>query len=210
MPFDPNALRTAAESAPGFDEPPPPDIYEAELIKAETFLSKAGEDWLRLTWKVLTGRLRDHCWSHIQALERYKADGSDNEMALAITARILSSIGVDIAAIQTPNDLLPLLDRVRGSAFEVEVKRNGSFVNTTPKRRLESVQQDMPTGGYGQQAQPSSAIFQGVETGEVRRDIEKDHSVSDVPGDPNGEFVHPREKLEKGSIDPETGEPIPF
>lgn len=207
MPFNPSDLTRAAEAAPGWDEPPPPDVYEAELTKAETFMSKAGEDWLRLTWKVLTGRLRDHTWSHIQTLERYKADGSDNEVALSITARILTALGINVSP---EMNLLAELDHVRGGAYEVEVKRNGSFVNTTPKQKLASVQTELGAGGYGQAPAQSSAIYQGDGPDARERAATEEGRTppSDVPGPQAGEFVHPPPK--KGDIDPETGEPIPF
>jgi len=221
MPFDPTALRTAAE-APGWDEAPPPDTYEAELIKAEVFAAKSnGSEWLRLGWKVLSGRLVDHEWSHIQTLERYKPDGEDNEMALSITARILSTLGIDIAAIQTADDLPRQLATVRGQAYAVEVKRNGNFINTTPKNRLASYQPSMPGTGYGETPAQSaqSAIYQGdgpAQAGGLLTQEQQPSRLpeptgeSDVPGPKPGEFVHPEPPPQKGDIDPATGEAIPF
>lgn len=203
MPFDASALKTASEQA-GFDEPPPPDLYEAELVKAEVFQSKAGEDWLRFGWKVLTGRRQGHEWSHIQALERYKADGTDNEGALAVTARILGNLGIDVVSqINDVTDLPKLLDPLLGGAYTVEVKRNGNFVNTTPHARLESFQTQMPPSGYGDgplPGAPGNAIFKG-----------DDPAPAPPPDVPSGAETFRRETApKKGDLDPETGEPIPF
>ena len=209
MPFDPAALNRAAEAAPAFDEPPPPDLYEAELYKAETFVSRAGEDWLRLTWRVLSGRLRDHQWSQIQTLEANKADGSDNEVALGITGRVLTALGIEVAAIRTPMDLRPMLDKVAGGAYEVEVKRNGAYTNTNVKRKMTSVQTDMDAGGYGQPPAAQSAVYQG--DGPAASNTQPmQPPVSDVPQPRPDEFRHEEPPPKRGDIDPATGLPLPF
>lgn len=221
MPFDPTALRTAAEN-PGWDEPPPPDIYDAELTKAEVFTAKAGGDWLRLGWKVVSGRLVDHEWSHIQTLERYKPNGDDNEMALSITARILTTLGIQLDALRTADDLPRALAQVRGQVFAVEVKRNGQFINTTPQHRLASYQPSMPGTGYGEVPKQTtqSAIYQGDGPATTQQPrYPEPTGESDVPGPREGEFQHPpddgagtplEQPPKKGDIDPATGQPIPF
>ena len=222
MGFNASAFAQAA-AAPGFDEPPPPALYEALFRDFDIFESKAGKLTLRLSWTVLTGQLRDHEWSHVQTLEQYNDQGEDNP-ALAITARVVEAIGVDVQRVsayegaQALTELRRQLGEHTGGAYEVEVKRNGQYVNTTPKQRLRSVQETMPTSAssYGQQQTPKpppgprpEASRQGdglnLSTDDVRRDVERT-GESDVPSDASG-FERPPQR---GDVDPETGEPIPF
>jgi hypothetical protein len=216
MPFDPSALQNAA-TAPGFDEPPPPDVYDAALTKAEIFESKAGQDTLRLGWTVVSGRLVDHQWTHVQSLEPLKPDGSDNSGALGITARILSTLGIEIAQIKTADDLPRQLAAVRGQVYSVEVKRNGAYVNTMPQSRLSSYQPSMAGTGYGSAPEPAAqnAVYGGdgpANGGGLLTQAKPPQpeitGESDVPGAKPGEFVE--QPPQKGDIDPETGEPIPF
>jgi hypothetical protein len=234
MPFNPAALSQAA-TAPGYDEPPPAGHdYESQLVSVEMFESKAGEEFLRVKWRVLAGQHRDHEWSHVQSLEELDRNGEPNG-ALVITARVLDSIGVDVDSITSRSDLRRELDKYEGGSYLVEIKQNGRYVNTMPKHKLDHVQATMTTTpttrdpgveyrgdagqpAYGQQRASSNAIYQGDEpqqrderamsmsTQDVRRDPVRT-GESDVPGANGGEFVHPPQR---GDIDPETGEPIPF
>jgi hypothetical protein len=237
MTFNAAALKQAA-SAPGFDEAPPDSLYETTFRDFDIFESKAGALTLRLSWTVASGQLRDHEWSSVQTLEELNARGEPNP-ALPITARIVETLGVDVDSVsryEGPEALAELrtqLGKLTGETYEVEVKRNGQYVNTTPKRRLAGPQQSMSNGStYGQppaqqqrQQQPAqtsmgggggSAILQGdvpersglnLSTDDVRRDTERT-GESDVPGAGPGDFEH--SPPQKGDIDPETGEPIPF
>jgi hypothetical protein len=234
MPFNPGALAEAAAS-PGWDEPPPPSTYESLFRDFDIFESKAGKMTLRLSWRVLSGPQRDHEWSHVQSLEELDDRGDPNP-ALPITARILETMGVDIVRVsqyegpRALNELRRELEAQKGSNYEVEVKRNGAYVNTTPKSRIgggtttssPSSTSETSASGIGSSGGGSNAIYQGdgpppgprpaasggglnLSTDDVRRDVEQT-GESDVPADTSG-FESPPQK---GDIDPETGEPIPF
>lgn len=217
MPFNPTALRNAGEQT-GFDEAPPPASYEAELYKAETFYANTtGEQFLRLGWKILTGRLRDHKWQTIHCIEDYKPDGTDNEGALRVTMGVLKGMGVEITdAVRTPDDLLAVLHPLVGAPFAIDVKQSGQYRNTWPQNPLASVQQDMPVSGYGQPPQSQNAVYQGdgpAQSGGLLQQAAEPRypeatGESDVPGAKPGEFEEP--PPQKGDIDPATGEPIPF
>lgn len=195
MPFDPTALQRAAEEAPTWDEPPPSDRYEAELILAEPFVSRQrGEDMLRVRWRVLTGALRDHEWSYVHPLE---AEAPGLNFTAEFMTAVLGTDAAGLAGLRTLPEIGQALKAALGTAFEVEVKRNGSYTNTYVQRRLGAVQTEMPVSNYGRAPAAGNAIYQG----------EDPPPRSDIPESGPDEFVHPPQK---GDIDPATGEPIPF
>jgi hypothetical protein len=214
MPFSASALAQAAES-PGFEEPPPPADYEAAMYKADVFESKAGENFVRLHYRVLGGPHRDHEWAAIHPIDAESA-------GLGVTAQVLTNLGIDVLALaNAPGsgiiELRKALDKVEGASYLVEVKRRGQYVNSMPKRTIEQRLADAgpepevaPGQTYGQ-APPRNAIL-GPED-----DAPRPRRRSQEP--PQAEQLTPRSDVpqtgfeappERGSVDPETGEVIPF
>jgi hypothetical protein len=210
MPFNPVALKEARDAS-GFDSPPPPNDYDAAMYKADIFESKTGEDYLRLRYRVVgAGTYRDHEWSTIHTLEEYNRQGEPN-LGLSVTAQVLEGLGIDLGGIDSKVDLRRRLDAVEGSVFRVEVKRNGQYVNTTPTASIETrVAQNTASAppvqqGYGEPpAQMSMAPSGGnaIYQGDGPATTPAPPPQSDVPG----EGFPPQ----RGSVDPGTGEEIPF
>lgn len=231
MPFDPQAFANADASGFGGDEPPAPGEYEVRLDSTDIFTARDGErQFAKLTWQVISGYARDHSWGSVHTLDATRPDGEPNA-GLAVTKGILRDVGIDVDKVESIADLRHELDRVQGNLYIVEVSKNGQYVNTNPRRQLQSFQESMPTppsttttpangASYGQAR--SNAIYQGdapasatptpegqgvLGPDEVRREGPVRTGESDVPGAVGDEFRHPPQK---GDVDPETGEPIPF
>jgi hypothetical protein len=239
MPFDPTAFANA-ESDFNRDDPPAPGEYEVELTDADIFTAKSsGDQFIKFTWKVVSGFARDHVWGSIHNLEALDRNGEPASGRLGFTKRTCRAVmGDRIDLVQNAVDLRREAERAVGGQYVVEVTRNGAYTNTDVQRSLNGASATPPTApsSYGQQAAPpaqqpsasgigspaggSNAVYQGdgpssssqpqsqgmLGPDEVRRDIERT-GESDVPGPQPGEFEHPPQK---GDIDPETGEPIPF
>jgi hypothetical protein len=225
MPFDPTAFANA-ESDFNRDDPPAPGEYEVELTETDIISAKDGRQFAKVVYKVVSGFARDHVWGVVHTLDALNRDGEPNG-GLAITKQTLRELGVEVDMVQSIVDLRHALDGIQGKQYVVEVSRNGQYVNTKPKRALNGASSSPPpaASSYGQQAAPpaqgsSNAIYGGdgpssqpqaqsqgmLGPDEVRREPERT-GQSDVPGPQPGDFEHPPQK---GDLDPETGEPIPF
>jgi hypothetical protein len=234
MPFDPTAFANA-ESNFNRDDPPAPGEYEVVVTDIDIFTAKDGyRQFAKVTYKVVSGFARDHVWGPPMTLDALKADGEPNGGLSVTKSNMRVLLGDDVVDSQVPTlaDLRRALERIVGRQYVVEVVRNGQYVNTYPRRALNSTSGSTPNASdYGQQqqqpAQPSAsgigtpaggsnAVYQGdgpssssqqsALGADVRRDVERT-GQSDVPGAQPGDFEHPPQK---GDLDPETGEPIPF
>jgi hypothetical protein len=211
MPFNPTALAQAQTS--GFDEPPPPADYDTELVKAEIFESKSGETFLRLHYRVIAGAQRDHEWSVVHSLEEHNRAGEANP-ALGITARVLSELGIELEQIDSIIALRKALDMIEGNAYRVEVKRNGQYVNTTPmasiEQRIAKATESTPPAQAGYGEPPRTQKIDDMVTHLAAQ--------TDTPSQYKGLSSQPASDVssdfagapQRGSIDPETGQPIPF
>ena len=123
MPFDPSQLQRAADD-PLFGEPPPLGDYVAKFTHCSTFKSKAGTDFLKLTFQVAEGRLRNHEWESVHPLE--------GTQGLAITANQLRALGVDIGKVTSEHELINLLVGLEGHLYDVRVmeSEDGKWTNT--------------------------------------------------------------------------------
>jgi hypothetical protein len=224
MPFDPTAFANA-ESDFNRDDPPAPGEYEVELTETDIISAKDGRQFAKVVYKVVSGFARDHVWGVVHTLDALNRDGEPNG-GLAITKQTLRELGIEVDMVQSIVDLRHELERIQGKQYVVEVSRNGQYVNTKPKRALNGAtptpapssygQQQPSASGIGSPAGGSNAVYQGdapsssaqgmLGPDEVRRQPEST-GQSDVPGPQAGEFEHPPQK---GDLDPETGEPIPF
>jgi hypothetical protein len=207
MPFDPTAFANA-ESDFNRDEPPANGEYEVRLSDTDIISAKDGRQFAKLTYTVLTGFARDHIWGVVHTLDAMNPQGDPNP-GLAITKRTLRDLGVNVDEVQSVKDLRDELARVQGGIYLVEVSRNGQYVNTRPKRRLEGVQDQMPVNGDAQrygQPPPQNAIL-GSDF--ARRDLERTGESDITPAGATEGFDRSRAP-KQGEIDPETGEPIPF
>jgi hypothetical protein len=153
MPFDASAWRQAAEGANDGDAPPDAE-YDAELVASKIATKQEdGRQWVVLTWRVLSGRERDSEWSSMHTIDGYRPDGEHNP-GLAYTIQSLAAMGVQVDELQSSRDVEDAVTALRGSAFAVQVKRSGSFVNTYPKRVLTQVAESLPGSG-GDAAPPA-------------------------------------------------------
>lgn len=225
MPFSMQALASAATDS---DAPPDGD-YRASMWQADIFESKAGAQFIRLHYRVLEGEHRDHEWTQIHPLD-------PDAGGLKFTTDALMACGVDVIALaENPNagiyDLRRELDRVEGVELDVFVERKGRYTNSTPRPALETTMAARGTDSYGQPpaqramdvgsgaARPGNAIYGGDQPtrgpiadmprrvmAEAEARVAEARSAvpsSDVPSDFDG-------PPQRGEIDPETGEPIPF
>lgn len=136
MPFSPSKLKAAATGA-DLGQPPPPGFYLADLVDGGAFTSRQEVDWAKMTFSVASGHLQGHQWDVLYPLE-------DDHPRFPIAARELVAIGVDLDRVA---DLGELEDAIRGRAgrrFEIEVERNGKYVNTIVKAEDRQTQMDVP------------------------------------------------------------------
>lgn len=229
MPFDPDGWLSAVEETKS-DEAPPDALYEVELVDTDIATRNSdGVQWITLAWKVIAGAQRDARWTSWHTLERFKADG-DRNPGLGFTVQALRTMGLDVDNTRygSEHELRSALATLEQSGYTVEVKRSGTFTNTYVKGKLDNVAPPSATT-YGQEparaaestpgarSTGASAIYQGdgpeAQNGPTLADEGRaavdptPTGESDVPGAGAGDFVHPPQK---GEIDPETGEPIPF
>jgi hypothetical protein len=230
MPFDPSGFREAVDESKT-DEAPPDAIYETELVESQIITRRSdGAQWAKFAWKVVAGPQRDSRWESLHTLERFKPDGERNP-GLVFTVQALRAMGLDVdnTPYNSDRELEDALRTLEGKGYTVEVKRSGGFVNTYPKGVLETYAPSLPGSGgdtpaYGQQrAAPANAIMGRDDGGTsappqtlgqagapITRDVERDPNVSDVTTPTDVEAFTTREPVQKGDIDPETGQPIPF
>jgi hypothetical protein len=197
MPFDATAMREAANETPG-GEAPPDGLYDAECTASELATRKSdGVQWAAMTFRVMSGPHRDATWTSMWTLERFKADG-ERSGGFGITVQSLRTMGVDVDQVYSEADLKTALSGLEGVGFSVEVKRNGQWLNTNPRSRIET------PSLYGQQ-QPQSLGEQAT----VRRDIETNGS-SDVTSDSDLAAFDRSSAPKRGDIDPDTGDAFQF
>jgi len=226
MPFEPGAFAEAVAESSGGDAPPDA-IYEAEVVKSDVITRRSdGAQWVKFTWRVISGPHRDAQWDSLHTLERFKADG-DRNPGLVFTVQALRTMGLDVDNTQYGSDheLEQALLELEGKGYSVEVKTSGAFTNTYPKGQLHDYAPSLPANGapaYGQQRAPAgNAIYQGDDptppsqqtlgqAGEpIRQDIERT-GESDVTTPADVAQFDRSQAPKQGDIDPETGEAIPF
>lgn len=230
MPFDPSGFREAASES-GSSEAPPDALYDAEVVTSKIATRQSdGVQWAVFTWRVLSGPHRDAQWDSMHTLERFKADGERNP-GLAFTVQALRAMGVNVddpSVSASEQALERTLQELEGHGYSVEIKRSGTFVNTYPKERLESYAASLPGSGgddaprYGQQRQPANAIM-GDDSGgmsappqtlaqagaPIVRDVERT-GESDVTTAADVAAFDRSSAPQRGDVDPETGDEIPF
>jgi hypothetical protein len=198
MPFDATAMREAANETPG-GEAPPDGLYDAELTAGELATRKSdGVQWAAMTFRVMSGPHRDAQWTSMWTLERFKSDG-ERSGGFGITVQSLRTMGVDVDQVFSEADLKRALSGLEGSGFSVEVKRNGQWLNTNPRSRLETP--SLQGSGYGQQPQSLGA--------QTRVDTIEHNGASDVTSDADVQAFDRSSAPKQGDVDPATGEAIP-
>ena len=225
MPFDPQAWAEADSGGGG--EAPPDGLYEVELADAKIVTTRADEDKAIMTWRVISGPHRDSEWETWHTFEPKTKDGEPNP-GIGYTKQMLRTMRFPVDDPSASNSLDAIkrnLAELVGKGYTIDVKRNGTFVNVYARGVLDTYAPSLPGSGgddaptYGQpRQQPSNAIM-GHDGGGVsappqtladagRIDVERT-GESDVTKPADVEtFTH--EPVQKGDIDPETGEPIPF
>lgn len=204
MPFDPTAMREAANETPG-GEAPPDGLYDAECTAAELATRKSdGVQWAAMTFRVMSGPHRDAQWTSMWTLERFKSDG-ERSGGFGITVQSLRTMGVDVDQVYSEADLKRALSGLEGSGFSVEVKRNGQWLNTNPRDRLETPSLQGSTSTYGQQ-QPQPQPL-GAPT---RVDTIEHTGASDVTSPEDVAAFDRSSAPKQGDVDPATGDAIPF
>jgi hypothetical protein len=103
----------------GDNQPPEPGLYEAALTDTDAFVSKAGDEWVKLTLRRVTD---NHEWD---VMLGFKSQKQAN-----VTKGTLARIGVAVDEVASFDDFKSALKAVEGRYYEVEVKQNGDFVNT--------------------------------------------------------------------------------
>jgi hypothetical protein len=227
MPFDPMGFREAVDESGGGDAPPDA-LYDAELVKGDVITRRAdGAQWVKCSWKVIAGPHRDSQWDSLHTLDRFKPDGERNP-GLTYTVGTLRSLGFpvdDVAASASVDAIKRNLLALEGGAYSVEIKTNGSFTNTYVKQRLREVAASLPGSGgdtpvYGQQRSGPSNAIMGHDGGgtsappqslarAVATDVER-NGQSDVTTPADVEAFDRSSAPKQGSVDPETGDEIPF
>ena len=227
MPFSSQGFADAiAESQTG--DSPPDAIYDAELVASDIATRRSdGAQWVKFTWKVVSGAHRDAQWDSLHTLERFKPDG-DRNPGLVFTVNTLRSMGLDVENTHYGSDveLKRALVELEGHGYSVEIKTNGQFTNTYVKDRLASYVPSLPGSGTPQYGQPRNGptnAIMGHDGGGTsappqtlaqagapeRRDVERT-GESDVTTPADVAAFDRSTAPKRGDVDPETGEEIPF
>lgn len=222
MGFDADAFNNANDQG---GDAPPDGLYDVELY-AHKFVRgrNDGRAWLLLTWVVLSGRERDRTFESWHTIDRYTKDGEDNSTAMRFTKELLAALisQPKVPPVRSEDELAQtVLEPSLHKSYEVEVKHSGIFANVYVKRALATVAPSLPGTGaaYGQSpaaSGPSNAIYAGDEiasqssAAEQSRRIPERTGESDVTKRGDAEQFARAGAPQRGSIDPETGEEIPF
>lgn len=102
---------------------PPPGKYTVQLIAAETFTSRAGKDWLKLTWEVTGGDHHGHSWDDLRGFEGRATASSKTTCAI---------MGIDVDALpghDMATELGPAVEPLVGNLYPIEIKQNGEYRN---------------------------------------------------------------------------------
>lgn len=113
--------RQADPDAIGGDDsnPPEPGVYTATLLDAGAFFSKVGDAIQKMRWGCVES---PNEWTVIYG---FKTQG-----AASFAKREARAVGVSVDAVSSIEELNMALQTYKGAYFEVEVTRNGDFLNT--------------------------------------------------------------------------------
>jgi hypothetical protein len=128
----------------GNDNPPDDGIHDVALVDARAFTSKGGDDTVVFEWRTVDG---DYSWSQVCGFKSPKAAGFTKGQC--ITA------GVDVDSVGSLDELDAALKECVAGFYEVEVQRNGEFVNTYIRGGQKPSQPDVPADTAG--LQPAAA-----------------------------------------------------
>lgn len=120
--FDPNAWQDAKVSDGSGDPPPEPGTYWATVETAEVFTSNAGEDFIRMAYRIRGGPDDGYSWSMLGG-----SFGSEGAVSAAKTH--CARLGIDVAAIGSQEELDQALRECVGRTYEINVKQNGEYRN---------------------------------------------------------------------------------
>jgi hypothetical protein len=125
----------------GGDEPPPePGTYYATVEDATVFTSSAGEDYIRMGYRIVGGADDGYTWSML-------GGSFNNETATAIAKTHCARLGIDVNQVNALEELDESLKACVGRSYEITVKDNGEFRNVYVNRDVsdEVGESDIPT-----------------------------------------------------------------
>lgn len=102
--------------------PPPEGKYEIALTGTSAFTSKKGAEIVKLELRVVSAQENGHEWTEIRS---FATQGAANA-AKATCFRL----GVDVETVASLEELDSELKALAGRYYEVNVVRNGEYVNT--------------------------------------------------------------------------------
>lgn len=121
MGFDDTWADANPDAAGGDNGNPPPDgTHDVALVDASAFTSKGGNDMVVLEWQKLSER--EYQWPSLH--------GFKTQQAANFTKKTCREVGVDIDNVESLDALDAALKEHVSKFYEVEVKRNGDFINT--------------------------------------------------------------------------------
>jgi len=138
--------RNADPDAVGGDDsnPPEPGVYVATLVDASAFFSRAGEAFQKMRWSCVE---TPHEWT---VLSGFKTQGAAN-----FAKNQARSVGVNVEAVASMEQLSAALEAQKGGWFEVEVVRNGDYINTYVRGRAQDHRAE--ASGFGPASAPAAA-----------------------------------------------------
>ena len=107
--------------------PPAPGVYTATLLDAGAFFSKAGEAFQKMRWGCVEA---PNEWTKMFG---FKTQGAAN-----FAKKEARSLGVNVDAVSSIEELNAALGARKGSYFEVEVVQNGEYVDTYVRGPVQS------------------------------------------------------------------------
>ena len=125
------------------DDPPREGIHDVALIDARAFESKNGAEVVVLEFQTVD---KQHQWSSLHGFKTSQAAG--------FTKGACQKVGVDVASVGSLEELDAALKTFVGGFYEVEVKKNGDFINTYVNDGVGPPKADVPADTEGLQPVP--------------------------------------------------------
>lgn len=122
MSFTETWPKASAEGTNDDSAPPPEGTYEVALVDASAFTSKKGAEIVKLELRVVSAQENGHEWTEIRS---FASQGAANA-AKATCHRL----GANVEEVTSLDELDTQLKALTGRYYEVNVVRNGEYLNT--------------------------------------------------------------------------------
>lgn len=151
MSFDDQWAGASAEGPSNDSGPPPEGAYDVALIGASAFVSKGGNEIVKLELRVVSTKEQGYEWTQIY--------GFSNQGAASAAKTTCAKIGVDVESIDSFAELDKALAGQVGNYYEVDVVKKGEYLNTYFQGSTEPTDAQRAVGGTDPGPEPGDPGF---------------------------------------------------